>query len=232
MDTLNIFCDASILKSSHLNETVGCPGFIATTYMPYYGRQDIIDEKTDILRHSTNNESEITAILMGVQKAVSVKDQFETINLFSDSRICIQSLRNWIFNWVNNRDENGMMYGSNHNYVSNQQIISRVVHTIAMNNLKINLWHQKGHVALSSKSSLENARVLFEKENHVTGVTEDFIKKISIFNDMIDKDTKYRLARDVATLTMIEKPQLIYPMRYTLDELTMQNYAQLINVEK
>lgn len=231
MDTLNIFCDASIIKSQILNETVGCPGFIAMTY-DQFKNPIILDEQIQILRHSTNNESEITAILMGVQKAVQLKDQFKTINLFSDSRICIQGLKDWIFTWVNNRDDEGMMYGSNRKYVANQQIISKVVNLIAFNNLKINLWHQKGHVNTRIQKHIDNARVLFEQENHVTGVTDAFIKTISFYNDKIDKDTKYHLSEMVPRLELQEKDHLIHLMRYSLNDRTMRNYANLINVQK
>lgn len=229
MNTLNIFCDASISKLPYLDgEVIGCPGYICMTYNKF--KEDvIIDTGHSIIRHSTNNESEITAILMGVNKAVELKDQFTTINLFSDSRICIQSLRNWIFNWVNNRDENGMMYGSNKNYVANQQIISRVVNTIIRNNLKINLLHQKGHVNIGIQKHINDARELFESENHLNGVSDDFIKIISYYNNMIDQYTKDVLKEVTPTFTPVDKYKGMYPLRFMLSDSEMRRYAELIN---
>lgn len=229
MNTLNIFCDASITKAPSLNnEVVGCPGYICMTYNEF--KEDIIiDKGYSILRHSTNNESEITAILMGVNKAAELKDQFRTINLFSDSRICIQSLRNWIFNWVNSRDVNGMMYGSNKNYVANQQIISRVVNTIIQNDLKINLLHQKGHVNTNIQSHIDNARKLFENENHLKGISDDFIRAISYYNNMIDQYTKDVLKELVPTFGIVSNYKGLYPLRFTLNDDEMRNYSGLIN---
>ena len=231
LDTLNIFCDASIQKDvfSLYKETVGCPGYICMTYDDN-GYPVILDEGFRILRHSTNNEAEITAILMGVEKAVQMRHQFKTINLFSDSRICIQSLRNWIFNWVNNRDKDGIMYGSGGNYVANQQIISKVVTTISINNLNINLWHQKGHVNTRLQSHIDNAKKLFMSENNVSGVSDEFIMKISYFNNKIDQDTKIHLSNMIPTLQPQRKVDMKYPIRYSLDKNIMYNYRNMINV--
>lgn len=229
MNTLNIFCDASITKATHLNnEIVGCPGYVCMTYNEY--KQDVvIDKNHTILRNSTNNESEITAILMGVRRAVDLKDQFTTINLFSDSRICIQSLRNWIFNWVNNRDSNGMMYGSNNHYVANQQIIANTANTIIQNNLKINLLHQKGHVNVGIQSHVDKAKKLFESENHLSSISDDFIKVISYYNNMVDQYTKDVLKEVVPGFKPVSNYKGIYPLQCILNKDAMERYSHLIN---
>ena len=94
--TLNIFTDASIVKIE--NETIGCAG------NNIVANNTIIDQPRLIYRNSTNNNSEIAAIHMAVVNALNYRHQFETINIFSDSKICIYGLREWIFNWI--ADEN------------------------------------------------------------------------------------------------------------------------------
>jgi ribonuclease HI len=160
--TLNIFTDASILQLP--GEHIGCPGVILA--MTKYGKQYEIPYDYKILRNSTNNESEITAILMGVYAGLKLRNEFRTINLFSDSRICIQGLKYWIFNWVNNIRDNKII-SSSHKEVANQQIILQIIYTIIENNLRINLYHQKGHVTLDSDSQ-ENAKKVFKETNFIT----------------------------------------------------------------
>ena len=74
-DTLNIFTDASITtirKPGH-NETIGCPGAYVI------GGDKELDLQTQILRNSTNNNSEITAIFMGVLEAQKYRNYFGEI---------------------------------------------------------------------------------------------------------------------------------------------------------
>ena len=56
--TLNIFTDASVLKTE--KETIGSPGYVAVI------GENIVDQKSIILRESTNNESELYAINMAI----------------------------------------------------------------------------------------------------------------------------------------------------------------------
>ena len=73
--TLNIFTDASVYKTQ--NETLGAPGYVAVI------GENIVDERSIILRESTNNESELYAIFMAIQFALLNRDKVQVINIHS-----------------------------------------------------------------------------------------------------------------------------------------------------
>lgn len=184
-NTCNIFTDASIIKTIY-GETIGCAGAIG--YLTSGNKDPIISTK--IIRESTNNNSEITAILLGVGIALSAPKGFK-INLFSDSKICIYGLREWIYSWMNNREPDGTMVSSSGTPVANQEVFLHIINLITTNNLSINLYHQKGHVK-NTKSSLDNAKKVFFESNGVVLDDQD-IFNISSFNNYIDEYTRAKL---------------------------------------
>ena len=99
-DTLYLFCDASILNLKGSEIYIGCPGVISAEIQQ--DRLELNYIKSKLLFDTTNNNSEITAILLGVYEAIKNKDKYKKIKLLSDSMICISSLRLWIFSWINN----------------------------------------------------------------------------------------------------------------------------------
>ncbi|MCK9199101.1 MAG: hypothetical protein M0P49_05815, partial [Bacilli bacterium] len=94
--TLNIFSDASMTKCE--TETIGCYGIVAVTTNTILARHIFPDDTLyhlGIARYSTNNDSELRGILKGVFFALQYRNDFETINLFSDSMISIMGLKIW-----------------------------------------------------------------------------------------------------------------------------------------
>ena len=185
-NTLNVFVDASIKKINinGIEETIGCPGYVVVACNDNY-HLSVLDSGQTILRNSTNNESEISAIKLGMQKILEYRKDYDIINLFSDSKICIFGLREWIFKWIVCQDE-GILYGSS-GVVSNQEIFKSIIKMIIDNDIYVNLYHQKGHVSTDSK--IPNAINVFEVSNNIKC---DFrtMKILSMYNDMVDKDTK------------------------------------------
>ena len=184
-NTLNIFCDASIAKRDNI--TIGCPGVVVPMYIntspcSYYTNYDILYD-------TTNNNSEITAILLGVYEALKYKDKYSIINLFSDSKICIEGLRSWIFNWANNINSEGLLCSSSGSLVANQEVFKRIIWTIQQNNLRIRFYHQKGHVSISSDQSMRKAADVFYNSNKIL-LNLDDICTISTFNNTVDIITK------------------------------------------
>lgn len=188
-DTLNIFTDASVMHVE--NETIGCPGvvIVATDIngIPY-----VLNTYSYINNHSTNNDSEIKAIYSGVLCGLGYRNNFKRINLFSDSNICIQGLKDWIFNWIYCIQDN-TMYSSSGQPVANQMTFMAIVHTIVNSNFEINLFHQKGHVNINSQKSLDKAKNSMVKSNRVKDIDMDLVIQLSIYNDMVDKMTKKHL---------------------------------------
>lgn len=189
-ETLNIFTDASI-KKINKEYTVGCPGAVAIKTLDN-GDTTFITEQIYLENNATNNSSEIKAIALGIDLALKYRPYYNKINLFSDSKICIYGLREWIFNWIYNTNNN-IMYGSSGNPVFNQETFKSIINCIINNNLKINLFHQKGHVDNTKPASVKHAGEVFMQSNLVSGVDDNLIKCISDYNNYIDIRTKSAL---------------------------------------
>ena len=182
-DAINIFTDASI-KKLYSGETIGCAGCILV-----FGEliDKNIQEDYQIIRNTTSNNSEIKAIRLGIQNVLKYKNQYNKIRLFSDSQISIFGIRDRIFNW---KYINGTYIGTEGTPIKNQDIFLEIVYTILENNLSIEFYHQKGHVDYKSKS-MNNAMHVFISSNNIREyVDESFIKQISIFNNMVDNNSR------------------------------------------
>lgn len=212
-DVLNIFCDASIMKLE--NETIGCPGSVVIG-----PSTDIVDGSIQLLRQSSNNNAEITAILMALQQALKFRSDFPIINIFSDSKISVYGLREWMFNWARSIKD-GVLYSSSGEPVANQQIFLHIVRLVVSTNLNVNLYHQKGHV---SDRNLLPAKQLFLESNGIL-ISDDEAIYISKYNNYIDILTKQELQKvDINALF----PQLSNPLLYGLDKSVLPDFKSLI----
>ena len=187
--TLNIFTDASIYEDGGI--VYGCPGYCCVV-TDEKGNNTIIDKGYTIIQDSSNNESELYAILMGVRKGAELRSQFNTVNLFSDSRISILTLKEWIFNWYKIKRKEDLLINTSGKEVKNQNVILEIIHTICNNNLDINLYHQKGHVNIASLEPVDNAKKVFKDSNNVLITTEE-VTKLSNYNNYIDNYTRDNL---------------------------------------
>lgn len=221
-DTLYLFCDASILNVQGTQDYIGCPGVIVAEH-DNEGNLKPLYSKTKLLSYTTNNNSEITAILLGVYEALKNRNRHSKIKLFSDSMICIFGLRLWILSWIENVN-NGILYSSSGQPVANQDIIKHIIQLIAENDLKIELYHQKGHVT-STPRSLEQAKNVFYKSNGIS-LNDEEIKIISYYNDMIDKLTKNELAIHYSNPLL--KVETFNPFVYDIEDCNFEKYKKLI----
>ena len=134
---LNIFTDASIEKFN--DSYIGSAGSIIVL------NEEIIDQDIQILYPATNNLSEIYSLKLGIIQALKYRNpNIKRINIFSDSKISVFGLREWIFKWVCN-NKNGTLYSSSGTPVSNQTYFLEIINLIIMNQLYINIYHQRGH---------------------------------------------------------------------------------------
>ena len=119
------------------------------------------------LFNTTNNESALYAIYLGILQAVKFRsmmpNKIKQIYLFSDSKISLIGIREWIYKWVNNVKD-GLMLSSSGKPVANQAIILRCIQLMLENDLEVVLSHTDGHVNLSVKKELYNS-VFFLGEN-------------------------------------------------------------------
>lgn len=178
-NTLNIFCDASIENLDN-GKFRGCYGALAV-----YGDQPI-DEIYKVCNNTSNNDAEIKAIRSAIILAAKYKTRFQNINILSDSQISIYGIRDRIFNW---RMINETLYGSSNNPIANQSIFLEIVNIIVSKQLRIKFYHQKGHVSSSIKSRF-HAKEVFMRSNSIDSVSDDLIKYISYWNNVVDNESR------------------------------------------
>lgn len=173
---LNVFTDASVKHSKDKTYTVGCPGFTI-----FKGRQMILPVQSQYIPDSTNNESEIIAIVNALYYILCNRIYFgdiTVINIFSDSKISIYGLREWYNSWRRNI-HNGVMYNSSGKPVANGRFFIEAIGIMDALNIKVNLYHCNGHINIFDNSSINKFIKTFHKENQctreLTKIERDFI---------------------------------------------------------
>lgn len=221
-NTLNIFTDASITTMDS-GEYVGCSGAVA--YTGNLGYMYIVDQCYQINRHSTNNNSEMIAVIKGIELALKyrARGEFTHFNLFSDSKICIYGLREWIEKWVQ-QSPGDVLIGSQNKPVMNQAEILTAVHLILDNNLDIKLYHQKGHM---DDTKLVCSLQTFKKSNNIDNfVSNDFISQINRSNDYVDTRSR-GLLNDIDYNDPDIKPVQLVQYKYD-PNMDIQAYLSLV----
>lgn len=200
MTNIDIFCDGSVNtvnETEAIPERLGCAGSLIL-----FDGEPVYYSNKFIRGHwATNNATEILAIENGIRTFLSlfanmsvhraIVEGYTKLNLYSDSRICIEGLRDWIFGWHRYRDQNCILYNSSKMEVSNQDTFLRIVKLVLDYQLPINFLHQKGHVT-NSISSLKEAQKTFLTSNSIN-LTIDQVRFISRANSFVDKQTKFDL---------------------------------------
>lgn len=219
-DTLYLFCDASITIEPGTDKYIGCPGVIPVGF-DKNGKMINHLPRAKVLYDSTNNNSEINAILLGTYEAIGLRNNYNRLILLSDSMICIKGLKEWINSWTCNI-KNGIMYNSSNEPVANQHVIIRIIQTILDYNLHIELYHQKGHVT-NTRKSLDNAKRVFYNSNTIE-LTDSEIQFISRYNNEIDIFTKDVLL----DYRKYGKETYITPYGFDINNCDINRYKQLI----
>ena len=222
---LNIFTDASQVDGTNIVS----PGYIAVTTQ---NNEDVIvDKRAIVLENSTNNNGEIRAISLALHYAALYKGRYEYINLFADSLLCINTLREWIYSWMkmpkydSETKEKILLTGSG-TPVANQSEIIGCLRTIIMNNLNVCLYHIKGHVT-STEASLNNALKVFIKSNYFSpdSISIDDIVYLCTYNNAIDEYTTSTLELYNPRTIPLEK--VLHNSVYS--GINLKKYAELTN---
>ena len=177
----DIFCDASV--GADLRGA--CAGCIVVRR-----GDDEYRSFTIVQPNGTNNSGELEAIALAITIAIQIKSMHTslnipfTINIFSDSQISIKGLRDWIFGWSYN---NNVHYKKDGSVVMNQNFIKLIYNLIMTYDLRVNFYHQKGHVG----HAFHKAEKTFHQSNGIycgtLGLTAEYI---SIYNDLVDNLTR------------------------------------------
>ena len=226
-NAVNTYTDASIVTDRD-GRFISCAGYITV----FHG--EVIDSGTKIVYNTTNNYGEILAIYMGIQSLLSFKEYDTFLNLFSDSKISIMGLREWIYGWLRNSGSNeNFLVNSNGNLVSNQEIFCNIINYIVQNNTHLSLYHQKGHKDPSNVRDMEEVRKCFLQSNNVL-LSDDIIREICYYNNMVDRMTRNVLKQTTSKPGFhpdnYKKPW--YVARRVLNWDMMGEYKKLIEGEK
>lgn len=205
---LNIFCDASIVPKPD-RTYYGCPGAIALHTTD--ARQIVkIDEIHKLFSNSTNNHSEISAILLACYLANKHQYNYQRINIFSDSKISVMGLRSWMYNWLQNKDKaTGVMYNSSGEEVANQEIFLQIVRFILDTKVEPCIYHVKGHVNVGRESDMAKAMSTFKTSNGFD-IDRRTATHLAMYNEMVDHYTRNTLKTNLESATYITKNPILY----------------------
>lgn len=221
--TLNIFTDASV--KSYQGEYYCCGGAVAIFGSSIY---NIIDETFRVHR-ATNNYGELDSILQGILIALKLKSLYqnniENINLFSDSAISVNGLREWIFGW-SKRAKHGDYYNSDGALVANQELFKKIIYLITSNNLNINIFHMRGHI---DKIGYTKAIQSFKSVNGIE-LSTDNIKLLAYMNNYVDNKSRNILSG--YNITDIPYLNSMYEYTYPCDINSMAIYQNLLNLRR
>ena len=176
--TLNIFSDASILQvknGAKIEYYIGCPG------ISVWNMDNKIGEYSEVYTKVTNNFSEIRAIFLAVWTARQYRDMYpeiKYINIFSDSKISIFGLREWMFGWLNKNNDGVLM--STSGVVKNQEHFIKIIKFICDNDLSLRFYHVRGHHDHNTQKELIQFRNSFKRENHINNTIDDNLVKYLI----------------------------------------------------
>lgn len=150
-----------------------------------------------IIPDGTNNAGESTAVAMATSIAIDLYNFmssfncFIVFNIFSDSLITINAVRDWLPSWIAHMDKEGNLKNASGLIAANQDKFKFIYNSIISNiqsKFHINYIHQKGHAVGN------NDKVLKVFANSNPGI--DFRSlglttyQISKCNDFVDNETR------------------------------------------
>lgn len=215
---LNIFTDASVMKRDYGFDS--CPMAIGVVL-------DSVEKSyVEILKNTTNNFGEMYGIYKGVLIALELLKgkQYTHINLFSDSLISVNGLKEWLFNWQITKE--GILLNTS-GEVKNQSIICNIINIILTFKSNISFYHTKGH-SLQSKSvdlnKIKDEMIKLNKDNSLIMLDDYSISKILWYNDYVDKGSREYLKSNSK-----KEPELIYPIERRFNSnWDLREYRNLI----
>ena len=212
METLKICCDASVRYIG--NRCFTCSGAVSiNTGVTKY----------EILADSTNNRGELWAVYLGCRMALEERNRwpgrFERINVYSDSKLVIVGLTQWIHQWLKTAQKTtgGKYFNSSGKLVANQNMYQMIITFCCINQLEVHFYNQKGHVNVNSRESLEEANDQFFSVNRYWLDPQELIL-ISNYNNYIDQTTRDRL-RDINPNSFpvaYHNPDAVEPCHYVI----------------
>ena len=193
--TLNIFSDASMIKD------YGCYSVIAVC------KDSIIDSYCHPVSNTTVNNSEIKGIRAALTLALRWQNAFDFINIFSDSLISVMGLKEYIYRWRYNPNDQ-LLYTAMNRPASNQFIFiecyQMLMDLYRNQNCMIRIFHQNGHVN-NGYNELLKAMNTFIKTNSIHGKVDlNLIRYISTYNNYVDNYSRSTLRKTDRTKSYVD----------------------------
>ena len=209
---INIFCDASIDTSKR----IACGGCYVVS-QDNAAEPQALATRLYIQHNATNNSAEILAIWAGVNEAIRLRYIYPNaiFRLFSDSKISLYGLRDWMKNWIKNseRSNSNVLISSSGQEVANQQYFIDIFNLIVETGLKIELYHQRGHVGESGGVNMATARAQFIRANKVSPENLGLnIETLSYYNHYIDGATRVSLKIYIEQGILADECVMIQPI--------------------
>ncbi len=178
--SINVFTDASFIK---INDTgVACSGYALVC------NDQVIDTGYNITSYCTNNYGELYALFMGIYAGVEFA--YKTgyayrINIFSDSQISVNGLRDWIFKWYKKTDTNHVMKSSGGMPIPDGLVYKQIVKLVVYYRLPIHIYHQLGHMK-NVRESQDKVLEYFKKVNLET-IDRELAARMIYYNFYVDR---------------------------------------------
>lgn len=217
-NTLNIFTDASILQIKNNNKFNHC---IGSSGISIWKEDKNIGDYSEVIAYTTNNFCELHAIFLATWFARNIlfsDNDIKYINIFSDSKISVFGLREWIFKWVSS-SVNGILYGTS-GKVKNQEEFIKIVKFIIDNNLNINLYHVRGHHDHNTQKEMINFKQSFQRENNINDIIEDkLINFLIMGNSIVDNLTRNKLKDNLLIQEAYNNKLLEKPISFDINKI-------------
>lgn len=217
----NIFSDASI----DLNINLACAGFLVMD-----DRMNEVYRYHVLQANATNNSAEILALLMAIDYGAQNCNNpgWNNFRVFSDSRISVMGIRDWMFNWIGNMNKckgTALINGSG-KPVANQGYFIHIFQSIIANNVNFRLFHNDGHI--NSEMDKIKAKQVFVRENGIEierlGLS---INDIAMANNSIDASTRDAIYNRKPGDIIIDT-RYTFPTYLTPDEDMVNRYFKLL----
>lgn len=216
--TLNIFSDASM---DNIND-ICCYGSIAAC------RDTILDQSFFVRRNTHINHAELLGIIHSLNYAYQYQNNFKVINIFSDSLINLNNLRNIDLFKLREYD-NGIVLDyelclRNKKPAANQQSLKDAIYLInelSNNpNIAVNYIYQPGHLFKDDGKLTKDLQDGFKKfiNNNIIadqeiGVDKSMLLYISRYNDYVDRFTRSAII-DMTLRTKMEQKFVTTPVHF------------------
>jgi ribonuclease HI len=189
----NIFTDGAASNNGGYNKNK--PILSASSYVIYNSEWEV--EKTNAVfnANQTNNFSELYAILIALLDLddyllnLFFKRIKQTVYIYSDSILCVNTFNKWWKNWWRNsgKDLDRTWYGSAGTEVANQPLIKAIVKTFLLNDkYDIHFFHISGHIDVSKPKEVQKAQKIYEKNNNCE-IDIEHLEDLLIANNLCDR---------------------------------------------